>query len=175
MENLLRRKSVMTKSEDKSKALEVWAAKEASRCLQCDVVCNKCVDVCPNRANVVINTGKKGFDQGTQIIHIDAYCNECGNCARFCPWDGRPYKDKLTVFSSREDFENSTNNGFYLQNREGVTRNLTLRLQEKNYALAWDGKAFKGSLPPGEKGAKTLRAMELLQTDYDWYNGPVEA
>ncbi|GAH23195.1 unnamed protein product, partial [marine sediment metagenome] len=32
----------------------VIAENEAGRCLECNVICNKCVDVCPNRANVAI-------------------------------------------------------------------------------------------------------------------------
>ncbi len=48
-----------------------------------------------------------------QIVHVDGMCNECGNCAVFCPYsEGRPYKDKLTVFWGEEDFENSENEGF---------------------------------------------------------------
>ena len=39
-------------------------------------------------------------------------CNECGNCAVFCPWSGRPYKDKLTLFWSAEDMDASENRGF---------------------------------------------------------------
>jgi putative selenate reductase len=39
-------------------------------------------------------------------------CNECGNCAVFCPYDGRPYKDKLTLFGSAEDMKDSENEGF---------------------------------------------------------------
>lgn len=48
-----------------------------------------------------------------QVVHVDGMCNECGNCAVFCPYSqGRPYKDKLTLFWSREDFDSSTNEGF---------------------------------------------------------------
>jgi putative selenate reductase len=47
-----------------------------------------------------------------QILHVDGMCNECGNCAVFCPYSGRPYKDKLTLFWSEEDMENSENTGF---------------------------------------------------------------
>ena len=39
-------------------------------------------------------------------------CNECGNCAIFCPYSGRPYKDKFTLFWSEEDFRDSENSGF---------------------------------------------------------------
>ena len=47
-----------------------------------------------------------------QVVHVDGMCNECGNCAVFCPWSGRPYKDKLTLFWSAEDMDASENRGF---------------------------------------------------------------
>ena len=47
-----------------------------------------------------------------QIVHVDGMCNECGNCATFCPYDSRPYQHKFTLFWSQEDFENSENEGF---------------------------------------------------------------
>ena len=85
--------------------------KEGERCLACDKICELCVDVCPNRANVVI-TVENGFNSTHQIIHLDGLCNECGNCGIFCPHDGNPYKDKITVFWSEEDLIDSTNSGF---------------------------------------------------------------
>jgi putative selenate reductase len=92
------------------------AAQDASRCLACDRVCEICVDVCPNRANVSIDLGEefgKGFlTQRHQILHLDGLCNECGNCGVFCPTAGNPYLDKLTLFSGEEDFANSDNKGF---------------------------------------------------------------
>lgn len=33
---------------------DAFVAQEAARCLECNYVCSKCVDVCPNRANVSI-------------------------------------------------------------------------------------------------------------------------
>ena len=89
---------------------------ESARCLNCDKICNKCVDVCPNRANVALPI--LGFNNHYQIVHIDGYCNECGNCATFCPWNGKPYKDKITVFSSKEDLLDSENDGFYFDNKK---------------------------------------------------------
>ena len=79
------------------------------RCLGCPTVCEVCADVCPNRANVAIHV--PGRCQA-QIIHVDGMCNECGNCAVFCPYNGKPYRDKFTLFWSEEDFENSENEGF---------------------------------------------------------------
>jgi putative selenate reductase len=89
---------------------------EFARCLECSYVCNKCVEVCPNRANLAIAMNADSFANFYQIVHLDAYCNECGNCATFCPWDGRPYTDKITLFSLRQDFENSRNPGFLAEN-----------------------------------------------------------
>ena len=83
--------------------------KADDRCLGCSTVCEVCTDVCPNRANVAIDV--PGFEKA-QILHVDGMCNECGNCGVFCPYSGRPYKDKFTLFWSEEDFKDSENTGF---------------------------------------------------------------
>ena len=83
--------------------------KADDRCLGCSTVCEVCTDVCPNRANVAIDV--PGFVK-PQILHVDGMCNECGNCAVFCPYSGRPFKDKFTLFWSEEDFADSENSGF---------------------------------------------------------------
>ncbi|MBS3767820.1 MAG: putative selenate reductase subunit YgfK [Candidatus Cloacimonetes bacterium] len=89
-------------------------APEASRCLECNLICNRCVDVCPNRANIPIKVREGEGKDIYQILHLDALCNECGNCATFCPYaEGKPYKDKLTLFQNLHEFEDSTNFGFY--------------------------------------------------------------
>ncbi len=94
-----------------------FGARELSRCLECDFVCNKCVDVCPNRANIAVSVEKDPlFSNPFEIVHIDAYCNECGNCGHFCPWrEGVPYVDKPTVFSTYEDFTDSVNPGWFIE------------------------------------------------------------
>jgi len=79
------------------------------RCLGCPTVCAVCADVCPNRANLLIKIPGR---TGAEILHMDGMCNECGNCAVFCPYDGAPYRDKFTLFWSEEDFKNSSNDGF---------------------------------------------------------------
>lgn len=92
----------------KKGTLKMPLSNDSERCFSCGIVCENCVDVCPNRANVVI----KPNGMGRQILHIDALCNECGNCEAFCPYESAPYKDKLTLFASEEDFVDSTNSGF---------------------------------------------------------------
>lgn len=124
--------------------------KEAGRCMECSYLCNKCVDVCPNRANVAIDMRDSGlFDDPFQILHLDAYCNECGNCETFCPYDGGPYRKKFTLFSSAHDFLDSTNEGFCVEGdlvsvrSEGCVRqahidkegNLEMDIDEKLLAI----------------------------------------
>ena len=94
---------------------------EGNRCLECNVICNLCSQVCPNRANVQIVVD--GMQDPNQIVHIDGMCNECGNCGFFCPYIGDPYKDKPTLFWSEADFANSGNEGFLLctDNGKGAT------------------------------------------------------
>lgn len=84
---------------------------DGNRCLECDRLCEICADVCPNRANVVITL--PGYKNRHQIVHIDGMCNECGNCGVFCPHADNPYKDKVTVFWTEEDFVDSTNVGYF--------------------------------------------------------------
>jgi len=108
------------------------AKKEAERCLQCDLVCNICTTVCPNRSNMfiesepfsipleelnshgeVIQRGNKYISQIYQIINIGDFCNECGNCTTFCPSSGRPFMDKPRFHITKESFDNSEF-GFHL-------------------------------------------------------------
>ena len=91
--------------------LRLAAKCEGERCLACDTVCETCATVCPNRANVVIRLP----DGRRQILHVDRMCNECGNCATFCPYDSAPYRDKFTLFQTKEAFDESKqNSGFVL-------------------------------------------------------------
>ena len=102
---------------------ETFGKTEISRCLECDFICNKCVDVCPNRSNIAIPVGGEPlFSNPYEIVHIDAYCNECGNCGDFCPWQGRPYIDKPTIFSTSPDFANSHNPGWLVDGDTVVYR-----------------------------------------------------
>ncbi|MCL2248732.1 MAG: putative selenate reductase subunit YgfK [Oscillospiraceae bacterium] len=79
---------------------------EFTRCLECSTICELCVQVCPNRANISV-----ALNDRRQVVHVDSMCNECGNCEVFCPYSGAPYLDKFSVFASIEDFDNSENNG----------------------------------------------------------------
>lgn len=121
---------------------EEAALAEAARCMQCSAFCDKCVEVCPNRANYTFSTspvtlalpvvscrdgqlavtGEEAFgiEQGRQIVHVDDLCNECGNCATFCVHDGKPYLDKPRLFLTTRDFEQEENNAFAIEGGNGA-------------------------------------------------------
>ncbi|HVJ50232.1 putative selenate reductase subunit YgfK [Desulfitobacterium sp.] len=119
---------------------------EAERCLECNTVCNICTEVCPNRANIALATN--------QILHVDGMCNECGNCAIFCPYAGAPYQDKFTLFWSEEDFENSQNPGFVCI-EPGANPKFKVRLDGKVEIIRSEQEG-KSSLPE--------EALEIIQT-----------
>jgi len=105
-----------TLSEDDARA-------EAGRCLQCQEICERCVDVCPNRANVSIRVTpltvtfgdeQVAIRQPRQIVHVDDLCNECGNCATFCTHQGNPYLEKPRLYLNRADFDAADANAYHI-------------------------------------------------------------
>ena len=128
-------KAVATREEAVAKkgVLCESAKCEGNRCLTCNVVCQVCADVCPNRANVVIELP----DGRQQILHVDRMCNECGNCAVFCPYDSAPYRDKFTLFLTKEGFDESVNNQGFLPLGG---KKVLVRLNGKVFEADLDGK-----------------------------------
>ncbi len=108
------------------------AEEEENRCLECNHICENCVDVCPNRANVAIAVPGSRMPV---IIHVDYMCNECGNCKSFCPYSSAPYQDKFTLFADEADFDNSKNDGYAVLNRETMEVKLRLGGAEGTYCL----------------------------------------
>jgi len=124
---------------------DINATCDSDRCLECSTVCECCVDVCPNRANVVVvSEGRR------QVIHMESMCNECGNCEVFCPYASAPYKDKLTYFSHAEDFEDSTNSGF-------------LPLDDGNIRLRMDGKVTEIAVEQANRLIQAALACDKLK------------
>ncbi len=178
---------------------EQSAVKESERCLQCHQICNKCVETCPNRANIALSfnpvrinipvfkgssldaslkvSGNNGrvyslkdfvIDQSTQILHVDDFCNECGNCETFCPHSGKPYEDKITLFSEKNTFENSANAGFYLKSYSKDSRcifgcrinkllyDLAIDYQKKEISFLSDSLNIVFSLPAVDESLKLI-------------------
>ena len=117
----------------------------------CRVVCGSCASVCPNRANTVIQIGGK-----KQMLHIDGMCNECGNCASFCAEKSAPYLEKLTVFCSAEELENSLNSGFAFLPERGV------------FLVRWDGSVRDAQPEDGSLPAEISDAMTVVRERYPW-------
>ncbi|MFC2030530.1 putative selenate reductase subunit YgfK [Chloroflexota bacterium] len=172
---------------------EEQARAEAARCMQCSTICDKCVEVCPNRANYaytvspgnyalpvlacqngqLVVVGEEAFTvgQARQIIHVDDYCNECGNCATFCVHQGKPYADKPRLFLSRGDFDLEESNAFWIEGdaicrREGGQ---TAQLAMQDGTLTFENPRVRVSLSPtfrveemrlksAFEGTQTLRA-----------------
>jgi putative selenate reductase len=144
---------------------EEAARQEAARCLQCSTFCDKCVEVCPNRANytyiispvrTTLSTlacqngkltvvGEETFKvtQNRQIIHLDDFCNECGNCASFCVHNGKPYIDKPRLFLKESDFKQEEDNAFYI---EGNTIRKRAGSLESKLSVEKDGVVFESPL-----------------------------
>ena len=129
--------------------------KEAGRCLGCSTICENCVEVCPNRANIAIQV--PGMEKH-QIIHVDYLCNECGNCKSFCPYSSAPYLDKFTLFETEADMENSKNQGFAVLDQE--TRRCKVRFFGKTFI--WEPEKPAG-LPDG-----LGRMIETVCRDYSY-------
>ena len=120
------------------------AVSEANRCLYCSTSCEICMQVCPNRANLALRV--PGMKM-RQIVHVDRMCNECGNCAVFCPYNDAPYLVKPTLYHTRQDFDDSKNPGF-------------LHLGAKRFLTRLDGEVREVNLDDADTGLpKDLEAL----------------
>ncbi len=146
---LYERKGVLKESSKKEE--------EGERCLACNKICEICCDVCPNRANVRIKVDNEDLNQKHQILHIDGMCNECGNCGIFCPHDGNPYKDKTTLFWTKEDFVDSTNKGF-------------LKISEDTFKVRCeDGSIVEHVLGDGKISKNMENILDRILKEYPYY------
>jgi len=143
---------------------EADARAEAKRCLQCTALCDKCVEVCPNRANVAVVTrpidavlpvlgssdgaltvhGEEAvaIRQSRQIVHVDDLCNECGNCSTFCVHPGDPYRDKPRLFLQADAYAAEADNAFLVDGdtlrRREDGREAVLRRTPEGYRYETD-------------------------------------
>ena len=185
LEQLRTRKAEIVAKPDARTYTDVkeFAHTEYDRCLECNYVCNKCVDVCPNRANITVPVaGEALFNDPFQIVHIDAYCNECGNCGHFCPWsEGVPYIDKPTVLSCREDFDSSSNEGWLLEGDTlhvrygGAIADVPVKDGRIDTAAAGGSVGAYQSKTDADNAARFYRLFELLYAERPHLFGATEA
>jgi putative selenate reductase len=103
------------------------------------------------------------LDQARQIIHIDDFCNECGNCETFCVHDGKPYLDKPRLFLKEKDFDLEDDNAFHI---ERSTKSWTIRRRqggkESRLSMEDDSEAlFENDLLKIELSDFQIKAMEM--------------
>jgi putative selenate reductase len=137
------------------------AFREANRCLECDSACLRCVEVCPNRANMAIPaSGSAPYSQAFQILHVDALCNECGNCGFFCPYTGEPFRGKPTFFANKADLEASRNAGFAIL--PGPAPRLALRARPDEAVSVISYEEWELSEVPAGRVSRETASMAAL-------------
>ena len=156
------------------------AKTEAARCLQCTTICDKCVEVCPNRANLVLPvtpfdvrvpvvaladgrldvtaTERVVMMQPRQILHLEDPCNHCGNCTTFCTHPGEPFKQKPRLFFQRSDFYEDPGTAYYLSGEALHRRDEAgeHRLLANEEGFLYETEVFTVRLSPG---------FEILEAD----------
>ena len=141
-------------------------AESANRCLSCNVVCNKCTEVCPNIANVPIKV--EGLTDVNQILHLEGLCNECGNCEVFCPYDSDPAKDKFTLFWRVSEFEKYTKQEGYVYTGKNT---LKMRYAGDIYDLVLENGEVNFSDSTIQLNAEMLGLLKMIstvETDYPY-------
>jgi putative selenate reductase len=133
--------------------------------VQCTTFCDKCVEVCPNRANYTFSmepvrwslpvlapcdcglsvAGAEDFRvaQNRQILHVDDFCNECDDCQTFCVHQGKPYWDKPRLFLNETVFGEEQDNAFFI---DGNTIRRREGGRESQLLLADGGLVYEDAL-----------------------------
>lgn len=144
------------------------ARAEAARCLRCDRFCSLCTSVCPNQAFITyevqpfaaelaswtVQGGQLVADkpvrfaviQASQTAVLTDFCNECGNCATFCPTAGAPYKDKPRLYVQASEFEAQADNAFRLTG-SGADRAIAGRFAGETHTLTPRGDGYVYAAP----------------------------
>jgi putative selenate reductase len=165
---------------------EEEARSEAARCLDCDRLCSICVSVCPNLAfftyesaprsfllaglersgDRYLPVGEERFDlrQGYQVAVFADFCNECGNCATFCPTSGEPYRRKPRFYLDEGEFLAQAENAFRIA-RTGEELVIRGRFGGETHELAagatvtWRSPDVLAELEPGTLAIREARAQ----------------
>jgi putative selenate reductase len=165
---------------------EEAALREADRCLQCDLICNVCTTVCPNRANIayrmnpvaytlqravrcdksvrIENLESARIEQSFQIINIGDFCNECGNCSTFCPTSGAPYRIKPKFFLNARSFY-AEQNGYRFDGGvlEARVAGRMQTLRRENGPLLYETEDIRARLNPETLAAESVEFVSGLR------------
>jgi putative selenate reductase len=168
---------------------EGTAQKEAARCLQCNERCSVCVTVCPNRANVefrvppvevnvqrcrrnnrrieVADLETVRIEQEYQVVNVADFCNECGNCATFCPTSGAPYNDKAKLHLARASYDTSSFGYHFVSIDELLWKDGTqsARLKRTKDGLIFENHAVKAKIDPV---SYTVEVVDIMVAGNSW-------
>ena len=144
------------------------ARQEAARCLACDTFCSVCTSVCPNHAFLTYTCAPFAADlpswtvadgapvpaaperfavaQATQTAVLTDFCNECANCATFCPTAGRPYADKPRLYVSLSEFLSQENNAYRITGT-GAARSIAARFAGATHTLTPTPTGYRYTTP----------------------------
>jgi putative selenate reductase len=147
--------------------------------LDCATACFKCVEVCPNRANMAVplpaadgpadHPGLRPGRRRRQVVHLAGWCNGCGNCATFCPYPGgRPWRDKLALFPDPQELQGNPADGFLVQDGEVRLRlqGAVHRLDLAGGRLTRAGAGTETAAPADPRLEEVVRLIEALLRDY---------
>ena len=162
--NIAERKAVIA-PQVSTELFDTNFAESTNRCLSCNIVCNKCVEVCPNIANTPIKV--EGLTDVNQILHLEGLCNECGNCAVFCPYDSDPAKDKFTLYWTVDEFEKGEHEGYV------YTSETTLKMRHRSdvYELVLENAEAQFSDSAIQRSAEMdglLKMISTVETEYPY-------
>lgn len=161
--------------------------------------CNKCVPVCPNDANFVLEIpareqpivkltrtadgawraredGVLSAKKGSQYANFADFCNECGNCDIFCPEDGGPYVVKPRFFGNLRDFEGLTGHDGFFLDRGGARIRGRIGGRRVDLELAGDraryvGDGFDVTFDPDDPAATiTGEAAPEVEVDLAYFH-----
>lgn len=119
---------------------DAFVAQEAARCLECNYVCSKCVDVCPNRANVSIAVPASRIDSRrcTSTLTVTNAATALSSVR------GTVNHTKTkSPSSAAQDFDNSNNPGFLVEDCR-----VRVRLNNQSWVLNIDSEGQFNNVPP---------------------------
>ena len=106
------------------------------------------------------------FKDQYQIIHLDQLCNEW-QLRNFLPLPWVPYKEKITLYWSEEEFKNGSNDGFFF--RTGTDQNQTMldvrwKMEDGIIVLAENGEVVETSFKLNTERDEFEKLTELINS-----------
>jgi putative selenate reductase len=93
-----------------------------------------------------------------QTLNVADFCNECGNCATFCPTAGAPYRDKPRFWMDREGYLEAAGDAFRMERSpDGLVIEARLGGQEHRLVLGDECAEYRSAQVRATLGGEPLR------------------